>query len=233
MRISEENKKLIISKISENEVLGEKLSSFTDNFSKSKSFILGIGSEKQLEKILSYDSYEALLASEQKNINKMLFIAGITFIVIIIALISMGISPVWSFIIAMAVSVIFVFGSKSMSSSLESRRIFRENKEDIEHAYSYSSKILENVRFILNATKKYIVDYAETQPMVSIDEVKNNGFDFLPDVYITRIMDEESDKGKYEKIEVSNIKSSSDDTSYLYKSKISNRSITSTILNID
>lgn len=233
MQLTEENRNLVISKVSENEVLGEKLSSFTDNFSKSKSFIFGMGSGKQLEKILYYNSYEALLDAEQKNINKMLVIAGITFMVILIALISMSVSPGWSFTVATAVSVFLVFGSKSMSSSLESRRIFRENKEDIEHAYSCSSKIFENVEFILNTTKKHIIDYAETQPMVSLDEVKNNGFYFLPDVYISRIMDEESDKGKYEKIEVSNISSSSDEPSYLYKSKISSRPITSTILNID
>ena len=233
MQLNEEDKNIVISKISENEFLGEELSSFTDNFSKSKSFIFGMGSGKQLEKILYYNNYEALLDPEQKNINKMLIIAGVTFIVILIALMLMSVSPGWSFTVATAISIIFVFGSKSMSSSLESRRIFRENKKEIEYAYLCSSKILENVEFILNTTKKNIIDYAETQPMVSLDEVKNNGFYFLPDVYISRIMDEESDKGKYEKIEVSNISSSSDEPSYLYKSKISNRHITSTILDID
>ena len=68
MQLNEEDKNIVISKISENEFLGEELSSFTDNFSKSKSFIFGMGSGKQLEKILYYNNYEALLDPEQKYI---------------------------------------------------------------------------------------------------------------------------------------------------------------------
>lgn len=233
MQLTEENKKIVISKIYENEMLAEKMNFFESNFSKSKSFILGIGSDTQLYKIIGCNNYEALLEPEQKNINKMKIIGVVALIVMLIVLILMGVSPGWAFIISTGVTAFFVFGSKTMSSSLDSKRIFRENKEIIEEFYSYNAKTYENIGFIIDTVGDSIVAYAQTQQIVSLDEVKKNGFQFLPDFYISLIMDIETDDGKYEKIEVSNFQSGANGNSYLYKSKISSRPITSTILNID
>lgn len=233
MQLTEENKNLVISKVYENEVLTEKMNFFESNFSKSKSFILGIGSDKQLYKIIGCNSYEALLHPEQKNINKMQVIGVVASIVILIALILMGVSPGWSLTGAIVLPFFLILGTKKMHHSLESRRIFKENKEDIEEFYSYNAKTYENIGFILDVVGDSIVAYAQTQQIVSLDEVKKNGFQFLPDLYISLIMDMETDDGKYEKIEVSNFQSGADGNSYLYKSKISSRPITSTILDID
>lgn len=233
MHLTEENKNLVISKISENEALSKKMDFFENNFSESRSFILGIGSDKQLNKIMYYDSYEALLEPEQKNVNKALVIGGVALIIILIVLILMGVTPFWAFVISTVVTAWFVFGSKTMSYSRDSIRIFGENRESIEDLYLHSSKTYENIGFIINAVRGSIVDYAKTQQIVSLDEVKNNGFHFLPDFYISKIMDEETDEGKYEKIEVSNFQSGTNGSSYLYKSKISSRPITSTILDIE
>lgn len=233
MHLTEENKNLVISKISENKALSKKMDFFENNFSKSKSFILGIGSDKQLNKIMCFNSYEALLEPEQKNINKMLVIGGVAFVILLIALVSMGVSSGWAFIVSFVVTGWFVFGSSTMSSSKDSKRIFTENRKSIEDYYLYSSKTYENIDFIIDAVRVSIVDYAKTQQIVSLDEVKNNGFHFLPNFYISKIMDEETDEGKYEKIQVSDFQSGTNKKSHLYKSKVSSRPITSIILDID
>ena len=125
----------------------------------------------------------------------------------------------------------YLFLKSHIKSLIENITTLENNKSGLETYYDCKNKIELNKKNILRSIEPDIIFLTKSEPMLSIEQVRKSVLNFLPDAYITEILDEEVKKGLFEKIElaVPNAKS----TQFVYKSKSNSNKMNTSRIDLD
>ena len=133
-------------------------------------------------------------------------------------------------IISIFLAVVYRFFIKSLDGDILEE--VDNRMEDIDNYYYLKRKITANKSIITKMISGLVMGYCKNQPMIDISSIKKEGLDFIPNSYIHDVLQQEVDKGTFEKIEIADMKAKGQ-TKVLYKSKILSSHITSKIIELD
>lgn len=89
--------------------------------------------------------------------------------------------------------------SKSLKTTLEN---IVENKLYFEQYYQDLYQEIIRNKQVLSYIKQDLLGYIKTKPMFSVEQIQNNGLGFLPDFYINFFLEQLTQNGHLEKIQM-------------------------------
>lgn len=133
-------------------------------------------------------------------------------------------------IISILIAFIYRFFVKSADGDILQE--VNNSMEDIDKYYELKQKVMTNKSIITKMISRLVMDYCKNQPIIDISSMKAEGLEFIPNQYLHDVLQQEVDKGLFEKIEIADMKDKGQ-TKVLYKSKILSSNITSNIIEFD
>ena len=133
-------------------------------------------------------------------------------------------------IISIIIAVIYRFFIKPLDGDILQK--VNNSMEDIDKYYELKQKVMTNKSIITKMISRLVMNYCKNQPIIDIYSMKTEGLEFIPNHYLHDVLQQEVDKGVFEKIEIADMKNKGQ-TKVLYKSKTLSSNITSSIIEID
>ena len=206
IHFSDQDRKILRSMKEENLSLSREYKNVKKDFSENGNFILGYKSNWTLERIEQYDNYHDLKNHYEsirlKNI--IISISKFAFFFIAASLydINVYVSVIISFFCCLFTP--FGMGSKESDESVDMLFYLRGQKERVELMYSLRDRIAKNTESIIQKSGQKIIDFVESQPIVSIESIHKQVFECISSEIIELIMNHEIEEGKFKKIETAN-----------------------------
>lgn len=133
-------------------------------------------------------------------------------------------------IISILIAIVYRFFIKPLDGDILQN--VNNSMEDIDKYYELNQKIMTNKSIITKMITSLVMDYYKNQPIIDIYSIKTEGLDFIPTHYLHDVLQQEVDKGVFEKIEVADMRNKGQ-IKVLYKSKILSSTVTSNIIEFD
>lgn len=203
----------------EHNKLRETMAILIEDFMNNGVFLLQQKSFNVLLELENFDNYDDVFDYYQdiisKHKKKMWIISGIIFFVLFVIF--------GSFIISLIVSVIIgffsVFGTKKASDNNDIFILIRQKEETIRKLYDYKNKINKNSDTVSAIVKDRILSFIKSQSIVSLNSLKEQGFNIIHDEILEGILDKNLTKQNYDIIEMADPKNPNQKIT-VYKSKV-------------
>lgn len=215
----------------EHNKLRSKIDFLTDDFMKNDLFLSKNKSINALIEIDKFDNYDDIFKYYQnimsKHKKKAWVISGAAFFILFMIF--------GSFIISLIISAIIgffsAFGSKKASDDSDKFILIQKKENTIRELYDCKNEMHKNCDNVSNIIRDRILDFIKNQSIISLNSLKEQGFDIIHDELLEGILSKNLTKQNYDIIEMADPKEP-DQKITVYKSKIA-KNITTTHLQID
>lgn len=133
-------------------------------------------------------------------------------------------------IISIFLAIVYHFFIKPLDGDILEKVEYR--MEDIDKYYDLKQQIMTNKSIITKMISSLVMEYCKNQPIIDISSIKKEGLDFIPNHYLHDVLQQEVNKGDFEKIEIADMKLKGQ-TKVLYKSKVLSSNVSSHVLELD